>query len=647
MNDGFIKCACAVPHVSVADVDSNVKEMKDLMKQAVKEGAGIVAFPELSITGYTCGDLFGQSALLEKAFSGLLQLVSESAGYDAIFFAGLPFAVSNHLYNCAAVFSKGEILGLVPKTYIPDYHEFYEVRQFFPAKDKEVFDGIDVKISEDVYCPFGTNLIFSSESMKGLKIGVEICEDLWVPEPPSTSAALNGADIIVNLSASNEIIGKREYRRSLVLSQSARTISGYVYSCAGPSESTTDTVFAGHSMIAENGTMLSESEPFFEGLTFADIDVERLLSERRRMNTFTGTIIPDFNEIEFTTPFPDSELQRTFPPHPFVPSDENELSSRCREIFAIQTLGLAKRLQAAYAKKAVIGISGGLDSTLALLVTVKAFDRLKLERKNIVTVTMPGFGTTDRTYENAITLMKHLGTDIREISIVPAMKQHFSDIGLSEDDRSVTYENSQARERTQILMDIANKENGIVIGTGDLSELALGWATYNGDHMSMYGVNASVPKTLVRYLVRYEAVSRNKDDSKLSEALCDILDTPVSPELLPPKDGEIQQKTEDIVGPYELHDFFLYYMMRFGFSPKKIMRMAEIAFSGSYEKEEILKWEKVFYKRFFSQQFKRSALPDGPKVGSVSLSPRGDWRMPSDAVASLWISEIEKMEKEV
>lgn len=647
MNDGFIKCACAVPHVSVADVDSNVKEMKDLMKQAVKEGAGIVVFPELSITGYTCGDLFGQSALLEKALSGLLQLVSESSGYDAIFFAGLPVAVSNHLYNCAAVFSKGEILGLVPKTYIPDYHEFYEVRQFFPAKDKEVFDGIDVKISEDVYCPFGTNLIFSSESMKGLKIGVEICEDLWVPEPPSTSAALNGADIIVNLSASNEIIGKREYRRSLVLSQSARTISGYVYSCAGPSESTTDTVFAGHSMIAENGTMLSESEPFFEGLTFADIDVERLLSERQRMNTFTGTIIPDFNEIEFTTPFPDMELQRTFPPHPFVPADENELSSRCREIFAIQTLGLTKRLQAAYAKKAVIGISGGLDSTLALLVTVKAFDRLKLERKNIVTVTMPGFGTTDRTYENAITLMKHLGTDIREISIVPAMKQHFSDIGLSEDDRSVTYENSQARERTQILMDIANMENGIVIGTGDLSELALGWATYNGDHMSMYGVNASVPKTLVRYLVRYEAVSRNKDDVRLSEALFDILDTPVSPELLPPKDGEMQQKTEDIVGPYELHDFFLYYMMRFGFSPKKIMRMAEIAFSGSYEKEEILKWEKVFYKRFFSQQFKRSALPDGPKVGSVSLSPRGDWRMPSDAVSSLWISEIEEMEKGV
>ena len=647
MNDGFIKCACAVPHVSVADVDSNVKEMKDLMKQAVEKGAGIVVFPELSITGYTCGDLFGQSALLEKALLGLLQLVSESARYDAIFFAGLPVAVSNHLYNCAAVFSKGEILGLVPKTYIPDYHEFYEVRQFFPAKDKEVFDGIDVKISEDVYCPFGTNLIFSSESMKGLKIGVEICEDLWVPEPPSTSAAQSGADIIVNLSASNEIIGKSEYRRSLVLSQSARTISGYVYSCAGPSESTTDTVFAGHSMIAENGTMLSESDLFFEGLTFADIDVEKLLSERRRMNTFTGTVIPDFEEIEFATPFPESELKRTFPPHPFVPSDENELSGRCREIFAIQTLGLSKRLQAAHAKKAVIGISGGLDSTLALLVTVKAFDRLKLERKNIVTVTMPGFGTTDRTYENAITLMKHLGTDIREISIVPAMKQHFSDIGLSEDDRSVAYENSQARERTQILMDIANMENGIVIGTGDLSELALGWATYNGDHMSMYGVNASVPKTLVRYLVRYEAVSRNKDDVRLSEALFDILDTPVSPELLPPKDGEIQQKTEDIVGPYELHDFFLYYMMRFGFSPKKIMRMAEIAFSGSYEKEEILKWEKVFYKRFFSQQFKRSALPDGPKVGSVSLSPRGDWRMPSDAVSSLWISEIEEMEKGV
>ena len=642
MRDGFIKCACAVSHVSVADIDSNVKEMKALMKEAAKKGAGIVVFPELSITGYSCGDLFGQTSLLKKAIEGLRELAKESEKYDGIFFAGLPFAVGNHLYNCAAAFSKGEILGLVPKSYIPDYHEFYEGRQFFPGRNRET---IDVMISPEEICPFGTNLIFSSAAMEGLKIGVEICEDLWTPEPPSTSAALNGANIIVNLSASNEIIGKSDYRRSLVLSQSGRIISGYVYSCAGPFESTTDTVFAGHSMIAENGTMIAESEPFFEGLTFGDIDVERLLSERRRMNTFTGRA-DFFEEIPFLTGFKETKLSRHFPAHPFVPSDESELSSRCREIFEIQTLGLAKRLLAAHAEKAVIGISGGLDSTLALLVTVKAFDRLKLNRKNIVTVTMPGFGTTGRTYDNAITLMKHLKTDIREISIVPAMKQHFSDIGLSEDDRSVTYENAQARERTQILMDIANMENGLVIGTGDLSELALGWATYNGDQMSMYGVNASVPKTLVRYLVRFEAVSRNKDDTKLSEALFDILDTPVSPELLPPKDGEIEQKTEDIVGPYELHDFFLYYMMRFGFSPKKIMRLATIAFDGSYKKEEILKWEKVFYKRFFSQQFKRSALPDGPKVGSVSLSPRGDWRMPSDAVSALWISEIEELEKE-
>lgn len=638
MKDGFIKCACAVPHVCVADVESNVSEMKRLMKEASDSDAKIIVFPELSITGYSCGDLFGQTSLLNRALEGLFELARESEKYDGIFFAGLPFAYQNHLYNCAAAFSKGEILGLIPKTYIPDYHEFYEVRQFFPGDDSV----IDVTLSDEWNCLFGKKMIFSCESMDSLKIGVEICEDLWAPQPPSTDAALNGADIIVNLSASNEIIGKSEYRRSLVLSQSGRIVSGYVYSCAGPFESTTDTVFAGHSMIAENGRMIAESEAFHEGLIFGDIDVERLMSERRRMNTFTGKS-DDYIEIPFTMEISETELSRTFPPHPFVPADESELSSRCRDIFRIQTLGLSKRLLAAHACKAVIGISGGLDSTLALLVTVKAFDSLGFDRKNIITVTMPGFGTTGRTHDNAITLMKHLQTDVREISIVPAMKQHFSDIGLSEDDRSVTYENAQARERTQILMDIANMENGLVIGTGDLSELALGWATYNGDQMSMYGVNASVPKTLVRYLVRYEAVSRNADDTRLSEALFDILDTPVSPELLPPKDGEIEQKTEDIVGPYELHDFFLYYMMRFGFSPKKIMRIALLAFAGRYEKEEIKKWETVFFKRFFTQQFKRSALPDGPKVGSVSLSPRGDWRMPSDAVSKLWLDEIEEL----
>lgn len=640
MKDGFIKCACAVPKVSVADVRKNVDEMKRLMKEAADEGAGIIVFPELSITGYSCGDLFGQSLLLEKAIEGLFELSEESRKYEGIFFAGLPFACENHLYNCAAAFSKGEILGLVPKTFIPDYHEFYEVRQFSPAPKKGV---INVTLSGSKTVPFGRGLIFTSKSVNDLKIGAEICEDLWAPVPPSTAAALSGADIIVNLSASNEIIGKGEYRRSLVLSHSARTVSGYVYSCAGPFESTTDTVFAGHSMIAENGRMIAESEQFFHGITFGEIDIERLLSERRRMNTFTGISDTFYEEVVFESEFMDVPLTRTFPAHPFVPSDENELSGRCKAIFEIQTRGLAKRLLAAHSEKAVLGISGGLDSTLALLVTVKAFDSLGLDRKNIVTLTMPGFGTTGRTHDNAITLMKHLGTDIREVSIVPAMKQHFSDIGLSEDDRSVAYENAQARERTQILMDIANMENGLVVGTGDLSELALGWATYNGDHMSMYGVNAGVPKTLVRYLVRYEAVSRNKDDVRLSEALFDILDTPVSPELLPPKDGEIEQKTEDIVGPYELHDFFLYYMMRFGFSPKKIMDMALSAFKGNYTKEEIVKWEKVFYRRFFTQQFKRSALPDGPKVGSVSLSPRGDWRMPSDAVSALWLQELEEI----
>lgn len=640
MKDGFIKVSCAVPHVSVADVDSNVKEIKRLMKEAAEGGAKITVFPELSITGYSCGDLFGQVSLLKKALSGLLELSRESEKYDGIFFAGLPFAFENHLYNCAAAFSKGEVLGLVPKTYIPDHHEFYEVRQFFPAPKKGV---INVTLSGTDAVPFGKGLIFTSKNVNDLKIGAEICEDLWAPLPPSTALALSGADIIVNLSASNEVIGKGGYRRSLVLSQSARTVSGYIYSCAGPSESTTDTVFAGHSMIAENGTMIGESEPFYEGLTFADIDIERLMSERRRMNTFTGGALHFFEEVPFETEVTETELSRSFPPHPFVPSDEEELSKRCREIFAIQALGLSKRLLSAHADKAVIGISGGLDSTLALLVTVKAFDSLGLDRKNIITVTMPGFGTTGRTRGNALTLMNHLGTDIREISIVPSMKQHFSDIGLSEDDRSVAYENAQARERTQILMDIANMENGLVVGTGDLSELALGWATYNGDQMSMYGVNASVPKTLVRYLVRYEAVSRNQDDRRLSEAIFDILDTPVSPELLPPKEGEIEQKTEDIVGPYELHDFFLYYMMRFGFSPKKIMRLALIAFAGRYKKEEVKKWEKVFYRRFFTQQFKRSALPDGPKVGSVSLSPRGDWRMPSDAASKLWLDEIEEL----
>ncbi len=635
MKDGFIKVAAVTPKIKVADTEYNGTVIRDYMKAAAEQNIKITVFPELGITGYTCQDLFFQDALIVAAKKELILIKEYTADIDGVFIVGLPIDINGKIYNVAAVVSRGSILGIVPKTFLPNYNEFYEARHFCSGEKIET----ELELTKGEYIPVSTDLIFRCEEMPELKLSIELCEDLWVPNPPSIRHALAGANLIANLSASDEIIGKHAYRKDLVSGQSARLVCGYIYASAGEGESTQDVVYSGHNLIAENGHILEESNGFSEGMIISEIDVKRLEADRRRMNTFGN--VDSHIIVPFNLEIKETKITRKISSMPFVPSDKNDRDARCEEILNIQAMGLKKRLEHIGCKSAVIGISGGLDSTLALLVTVKAFDILGLDRKGICAVTMPGFGTTDRTYDNAVRLIKCLGADFREISIVESVKQHFSDIEHDIKVHDVTYENGQARERTQILMDIANQTGGIVVGTGDLSELALGWATYNGDHMSMYAVNASIPKTLVRYLVGYYASSCK--DEILEKTLLDILDTPVSPELLPPKDGEISQKTEDLVGPYELHDFFLYNMLRCNFSPAKIYRLALIAFKGCYEADFILKWEKIFYKRFFSQHFKRSCLPDGPKVGTVAVSPRGDLRMPSDACARIWLDELEEI----
>ena len=632
MRQGFVKAAAVTPKIKVADTKYNAELILDMMKESTRQGAKIVVFPELCLTGYTCQDLFLQERLLQGAKDALMKLVKESASLDAIFFVGLPFEILGKLYNVAAVFSHGEVLGLVPKSYLPNYNEFYEARHFVSGAEL----ATEVVLPDGSCVPADRDLLFVCEQMPKLRIGVELCEDLWTPNPPSISHALAGASVLVNLSASNELTGKDSYRRELVSGQSARLLAAYIYASAGEGESTQDLVFSGHNIIAENGQILAESKRFGHGILYSEIDVERLCAQRRRMTTFV-TEDQTHTEILFSLKIEETKLTRFIDPAPFVPTDRQNREKRCDEILMIQAMGLKKRLEHTGAN-AVVGISGGLDSTLALLVTVRAFDLCGRDHKGITAVTMPGFGTTDRTYDNAVKLIQSLGAEFVEVDICQSVNVHFSDIGQDPSVHDVTFENSQARERTQILMDIANKKNALVIGTGDLSELALGWATYNGDHMSMYAVNASVPKTLVRHLVRYYADTC--EDKQLSDTLYDVLDTPVSPELLPPEDGKISQKTEDLVGPYELHDFFLYYMLRQGFSPAKIYRLAKIAFAGTYEDAFILKWLKTFCRRFFAQQFKRSCLPDGPKVGSVAVSPRGDLRMPSDACATLWMEEL-------
>ena len=641
MRDGFIRVAAVTPKIRVADPMYNRDRIMEKITEAEKKRAVVTVFPELCITGYTCGDLFLMEPLLQEAKQALIQVAQDTAGKNMLVFVGVPIAYKGRLYNTAAALANGKVLGLVPKQCIPSYNEFYEGRHFAEGMEEPV----QINLTEGVHVPMGTRLIFSPDSLPELKVCAEICEDIWAPNPPSISHALAGANLIVNLSASNESTGKDLYRKSLVMGQSARLICGYVYASAGEGESTQDLVFSGHNMIAENGIMLAEAERFQNQSVYGEIDIHRLNGQRRRMTTFQEGM-DGYQEISFHLKQEETALTRFVSPMPFVPEELSERRKRCEEILAIQSMGLKKRLEHTNCTCGVVGISGGLDSTLALLVTVRAFDLLGLSRKGICAVTMPGFGTTDRTYDNAVHLIQCLGASFQEVDIKEAVRVHFSDIGQQEQVHDVTYENGQARERTQILMDIANKMNGMVIGTGDMSELALGWATYNGDHMSMYGVNASVPKTLVRHLVGYYADTC--EDMELARILQDILDTPVSPELLPPKDGKISQKTEELVGPYELHDFFLYYMLRFGFGPKKIFRLAEYAFckeSGEeiYSPETILKWLEIFVRRFFSQQFKRSCLPDGPKVGTVAVSPRGDLRMPSDASAALWLEQIEKM----
>ena len=636
MKHGFVKVAAVSPKIKVADPKYNAGEICKKIDEAIEAGAKIIVFPELCITGYTCGDLFLQELLLEQAKEELLNIAVYTQDKDALIFVGLPLEKELSLYNVAAVLKDGDILAFIPKRFIPNYGEFYEARHFVAGNE----------IAEDFYfngesVPFGTNILFECDAVRGMMVGCEICEDLWVPEPPSTRHALAGANIIANLSASNATVAKDVYRNGLVTSASARLSAAYIYASAGEGESTQDVVFDGHSMIAENGTLLCEAQRFAGKTIYADIDVQKLRMERRRMSTFLTEERAAYLVIPFELEQEETVLTRKFGMTPFVPSAREARDKRCDDILSIQSYGLKKRYEHTGCKSAVLGISGGLDSTLALLVAVRTFDMLGIDRKNIVSVTMPCFGTTDRTYDNACKLARTLGTDLREVDIKKAVLQHFEDIGHDVEKHDVTYENGQARERTQVLMDIANQTGGLVIGTGDMSELALGWATYNGDHMSMYGVNVGVPKTLVRHLVQYYADTCNNNE--LKEVLLDVLDTPVSPELLPPVDGVISQKTEDLVGPYELHDFFLYYMLRQNFEPEKVYRLACLAFKGSYDEATILKWLKTFYRRFFAQQFKRSCLPDGPKVGSVSVSPRGDLRMPSDASAALWLTQLEAL----
>lgn len=637
MDYGFIKVAAATPKIKVADVDCNTELICNQIDEAAKNGAKVLVFPELCLTGYTCSDLFWQSLMLEKVKEKTIEIARYSKDYDMLIMIGIPYEHNGKLYNVGVVLHKGKILGMITKKHLPNYSEFYEARHFTKGFEKVVtVDFAGQKV------PMGMNILFKCENRPDMVIGVEICEDLWVPNPPSIRHTMAGATIIANLSASDEVTGKSIYRRDLVAGQSARLICGYIYADAGEGESSTDLVYSAHNMIAENGRMLAEAKRFINQTVYGDIDLDRIKNERRKMTTYDSKDEEDYTVVTFEMNMDNNELSTKINNMPFVPGDIAKRNERCEEILTIQAMGLKKRLEHTNAKSAVIGISGGLDSTLALLVTVRAFDMLGRDRKGIVAVTMPGFGTTDRTYDNALKMIEKLGTTFIEINISDAANENFKAIGHDSSIHDVTYENVQARQRTLYLMNLANQYNGFVVGTGDLSELALGWATYNGDHMSMYGVNASIPKTLVRHLVRYYADTC--DDIELNKVLMDVLDTPVSPELLPPQDnGEIAQKTEDLVGPYELHDFFMYYMLRLGYTPKKIYYLARNAFEGIYDDETILKWLKTFYRRFFAQQFKRSCLPDGPKVGTVAVSPRGDLRMPSDACATIWLKELEEI----
>lgn len=637
MKDGFVKVAAATPCIQVADCGYNREQILSEIKRAEKQKVRILVLPELCMTGYTCGDLFLQENLLRGAEEGLIWLLEQTKAMDMLIVLGLPVSVDCKLYNTAAFLQQGKLLGMIPKTYMPNYSEFYEVRHF--ARGQKEIQMISYA-NQSV--PFGTWQMFRCRQMPELLIGCEICEDLWVPNPPSTEYAMAGATVICNPSASVEVTAKEGYRRQLVSAQSARLVCAYLYADAGEGESTTDVVFSSHNMICENGTVLAESRRFTNQMVVSEIDIHKLSAERRRMNTYEVIGTAEYTITVFDWKTEDTVLTREFSQTPFIPSNLTRRKERCEEIFTLQAMGLKKRLQHTHCQSAVIGLSGGLDSTLALLVTVRAFDMAGMNRSSILGITMPGYGTTDRTYQNALAMADALGVTLKEISIVKAVDQHFADIEHDKSIHDITYENGQARERTQILMDVANQTNGMVIGTGDLSEMALGWATYNGDHMSMYAVNVSIPKTLVRHLVQYVADTCNQET--LTKILLDVLDTPVSPELLPPKHGEIVQKTEDVIGPYELHDFYLYYMMRFGFAPSKIYRIAVTAFREKYDRETIMKWLKKFYWRFFSQQFKRSCVPDGPKVGTVALSPRGDWRMPSDASVSLWIQDLEQFD---
>ena len=640
MRDGFITVACGAPKLRLADCDYNAEQTFTIMRKAEQAGVKVLVLPELGLTGYSCGDLFYQDTLLRGAEQALSTVLEATRNLEVVTAVGLPVRINNKLYNCAAIIQKGAILGLVPKTHLPNYGEFYEKRQFAPAPEGEPF-YVDGFCGQTVL--FGAKQLFWCNEVPELVLGFEICEDLWAPEAPSVHMAQAGATVIGNLSASNEVLGKADYRRQLVSMQSAKLLCGYVYADAGEGESTTDLVFTGHNMIAENGALLAERR-FATGLTISEIDVDRLAYERRRMTTFNGQRQADLWRASFSLPLEETRLTRAVSPAPFVPADAEDRAERCNEILKIAALGLKKRLEHTGARTAVVGLSGGLDSTLAILITSVAMRLMDRPASDMIAVTMPCFGTTERTRDNAVELAERLGATLRRIDIGAAVRQHFKDIGQSMDDHDVTFENSQARERTQVLMDVANQCGGLVVGTGDLSELALGWATYNGDHMSMYSVNASIPKTLVRRLVSYVAGDKAEEDEALSHVLSDILDTPVSPELLPAIEGQIAQKTEDLVGPYELHDFFLYYAIRWAFPPRKVLRLAEHAFGRTYPRAVVLQWLRTFYRRFFAQQFKRSCLPDGPKVGSVSLSPRGDWRMPSDAVAALWLEELEGLE---
>lgn len=643
MKDGFVKIACATPSVRVADCEYNAEQIIAMAREAAENGAKLIAFPELSITGYTCGDLFFQKTLLDGAMNALIRIADETADLGIIVIVGLPFESKGKLYNCAAVCNQGKVKGFVPKQSIPDHDGSCESRYFASGSDETemVWEYDERMLDEGLFSSFSSEVVFTCQDMPEFSFGVEICEDVYGADTPSVRMAQKGALLIVNLSCSNELVGKAEARRTLLKAKSESLICAYAYANAGIGESTQDYVFAGRNMILENGNVLSEAEPFVSGIIYADIDVQRLQAERRRCSTFKS-YYADSGRVPFKINITETNLTRHISKSPFIPEDKTGLAKRCEEILTMQAAGLATRLGHIGCKNAVVGLSGGLDSTLALIVIAHAFDMLGLERSGILAVTMPCFGTTDRTYQNACRLAESYGASLREVRIADSVMQHFRDIGQDPENHDVTYENAQARERTQVLMDLANQCGGIVIGTGDLSELALGWATYNGDHMSMYGVNASIPKTLVRHLVAYEA---GRTEGLLSEVLLDVLDTPVSPELLPPKkDGTIAQKTEDLVGPYELHDFILYYVVRHGFSPKKIYRLACRAFDGVYDKAAILKWLRKFYWRFFSQQFKRSCLPDGVAVGSVGLSPRGGFNMPSDAWVTLWQREIDEID---